>query len=279
MTPADIATSAARASGSARSVSQSRGRVGLASRRYPQHVGELSGGHLDTHPGQEADQHGAGKEIRQEPQPGDPGQQQHPPGQQRRQPRQPDVLRRPGHRQPGQRGGQDRGGGRVRRHHQVTRRAQDREHRHRQEQRVQAGNHRHPSDLRVPQNLRDAQGGQRDTGQQIRGHPGSLDRQHAPQHRKRPQPSPPAAPWGTWHCLTPRPLSTSGLRFVHHPAVPRSARSRPGAGRGPPRPCPSYGTSRESQPAPAAGSARLGWPGRPVMLRRRCRAIWRSRWH
>ena len=39
----------------------------------------------------------------------------------------------------------------------MTRRPEDGEHGHRQQHRVQAGHHRHPGDLRVPENLGDAQ--------------------------------------------------------------------------------------------------------------------------
>ena len=46
---------------------QEPGRGLFARRGYPEHVRELAGSHLDTDAGKEPDQHGAGKEIRQEP--------------------------------------------------------------------------------------------------------------------------------------------------------------------------------------------------------------------
>ena len=78
----------------------------------PEHVRELPGSHLDADAGEEPDQHRAGQEIGQESEPGQPGQQQQPAGQQRCQPGQPHVFRRPSRRQPGQgRAEQGRGGG------------------------------------------------------------------------------------------------------------------------------------------------------------------------
>ncbi len=174
----------------------------LARGRYPEHVRELSGGDLDTDAGQEPDQHRAGQEIRQEAEPGDPGEQQHPSGQQSRQPGQPDVPLRSRHGQTGERGGEDGRGGRVRGHDQVARRAEDGEHRHRQEQGVQAGYQRHPGDLRVAEDLGDAEGGQREAGQRVRGNPGPLHGQHAPHHGQDPQPSMPALADRPRHRLT-----------------------------------------------------------------------------
>ena len=72
---------------------QEPGRGGLIRDRYPQHVGELPGSHLDADAGEESDQDGTGQEIRQEPEPGQPGQQHQPASEQRRKPGQPDVLR------------------------------------------------------------------------------------------------------------------------------------------------------------------------------------------
>ena len=104
---------------------QEPGRGLFARRGYPEHVRELAGSHLDTDASEEPDQHGAGKEIRQEPEPGQPGKQQHRPGQQGREPGQPDVSLRPGHRETGKRGGEYDGGSGIRGHHEVTRRTED----------------------------------------------------------------------------------------------------------------------------------------------------------
>ena len=68
----------------------------------PSMSGDLPGGHLDADAGEESDQDGTGQEIRQEPEPGQPGQQQQPAGEQGRQPGQPNVLRRASDREPGQ---------------------------------------------------------------------------------------------------------------------------------------------------------------------------------
>ena len=179
---------------------------------HPQYVGKLPGRHLDTDAGEEPDQDGTRQEIRQEPEPGQPGQQQHPAGQQGREPGQPDVSLRPGDREPGQRGGEYDGGGGVRADDEMPRRTEDGEHGHREQHRVQAGHHRHPSDLRVPENLRDAQGGQRQAGEHVRGHPGPVDGQQPPHHGQSPQPSPLVATARNRHHLAP-------ARF---PAVPDS---------------------------------------------------------
>ncbi len=53
---------------------------------YTEYVGELAGGHLNADASKESDQHGAGKEIRQEPEPGQPGKRQHHAGKQGREP-------------------------------------------------------------------------------------------------------------------------------------------------------------------------------------------------
>ena len=93
---------------------QEPGRGALAGGSHPEHVGELPGSHLDTDAGEEPDQDGAGQEIRQEPEPGQPGQQQQPAREQGRQSGQPDVLRRVGGREPGQGRAEYGRGGRVR---------------------------------------------------------------------------------------------------------------------------------------------------------------------
>ena len=53
---------------------QEPGRGAPAGGGDPQHVGKLPGGHLDADAGEESDQDGPGQEIRQEPEPGQPGQ-------------------------------------------------------------------------------------------------------------------------------------------------------------------------------------------------------------
>jgi hypothetical protein len=112
MTPADTATSAPCTCGSARTMSRSLAGVLLPVAVTPEHVGELPGSHLDADAGEEPDQEGAGQEIRQEPEPGQPGQQQQPAREQGREPGQPDVLLRASGREPGQgRAEYGRGGG------------------------------------------------------------------------------------------------------------------------------------------------------------------------
>ena len=208
MTPIDIATSTGCACGSARTVSSSLGRV--ASRgRDPEHVGQLPGRDLDR-PGQEPDQHGAEKEVRQETEPGQPGREQQPAGQQRGKPGQPDVPLR-ACRQAGERGGEDGRGRGIRGDHEVPGRAEDGEDRHRQEHRVQAGDQRHPGDLGVAEHLGDAEGGQREAGQHVGGHPGPVDGQHPLQDGLGAQPLPPAAAWGNRHRLTSRSSAQFGF--------------------------------------------------------------------
>jgi hypothetical protein len=140
----------------------------LARDGHSQHVGELPGSHLDADAGEEPDQDGTGQEVRQEPEPGQPGQQQQSASEQGRQPGQPDVVWRTSDRVPGQGRAEYGHGGGVRADDKVARGTQDGEHGHREQQRVQAGHHRHPGDLRVPERHGDAHGGQGDTGQQVR---------------------------------------------------------------------------------------------------------------
>ncbi len=91
---------------------QELGRGALARGSDPQHVGELPGGDLDTDAGEEPDQDGPGQEIRQESEPGQPGQQQQPAREQGHESGQPDVLLRASDREPGQgRAEYGRGGG------------------------------------------------------------------------------------------------------------------------------------------------------------------------
>jgi hypothetical protein len=80
----------------------------------PEHVRQLPGGHLDADAGEEAEQDGAGQEVRQEAEPGQPGQQQQSAGEQRGEPGQLDVFRRSGGRQPGEGGSENGCGGGVR---------------------------------------------------------------------------------------------------------------------------------------------------------------------
>ena len=192
----------------------------LSGGSHPEHVGELAGRHLDTDAGEESDQDGAGEKIRQEPEPGQPGQQQQRAGEQGCQPGQPDVSLRPGDREPGQRGGEDGGGGRVRADDEMARRTENGEHGHREQQRVQAGHHRHPGDLRVPENLGDAQGGQRHAGEHVRGYPGPVDGQQPLHHGQCPQPAPLAATARSRHRLAPArfPAVFSDWSIIRHGA-------------------------------------------------------------
>ena len=185
-------------------------------------------------------------------------------GEQGREPGQLDVALRPGHRETGKRGGEyDRGSG-IRGHHEVARRTEDGEHGHRQQHRVQAGHHRHPGDLRVPEDLGDAQGGQRQAREHIRGYLGPVDRQQPPHRGQRPQPSSLAGPRRIrQRHSTPR--FPCGFGFVHHPAATRFVRSQqpPDSRRPPPgRSDPGGGhrggaTGTPSQRRPRAASPRI----------------------
>ncbi len=87
---------------------------------YSEHVRELTGGHLDTDAGEEPDQDGAGQEVRQEPEAGQPRQQQQPTCQQGHQSRQLHVSRRPRDRESGEGCAEDRCGRGVGADHEVT---------------------------------------------------------------------------------------------------------------------------------------------------------------
>ena len=93
---------------------QELGRGVLARGCHPEHVRELSCRHLNADAGEESDKDGTGQEVRQEPEPGQPGEQQQPTGEQGREPGQLDVSRRPGGREPGEGRGEDGRGGGVR---------------------------------------------------------------------------------------------------------------------------------------------------------------------
>ena len=193
----------------------------------PEHVGQLPDRYLDADAGQEPDQHGTGQEVGQEAEPGQPGREQHPAGQQGRQPGQPDVPLRARRRQTGERGGEyDRGRG-IRGHHEVAGRTEDGVRRHRQEHRVQAGDQGHPGDLGVAENRGDAEGGEREAGQHLGGYPGSLDGQYPLQHGPCPRRSAPAALWGIRHRLSPLPVPgvVRDLFIISPPGVHRLKRS------------------------------------------------------
>ena len=161
---------------------------------HPEHVRELAGSHLDTDAGEEPDQDGAGQEIRQEPEPGQPGKQQQRPGQQGREPGQLHVSRDPATASPARAAARMTAVAESAADDEVTRGTENGEHDHRQQHRVQAGHHRHPGDLRVPEDLRDAQGGQRQAGEHVRRYLGPVDRQQPPHRGQRPQPSSLSAP-------------------------------------------------------------------------------------
>ncbi len=71
----------------------------------------------------------------------------------------------------------DRGGRRVGADHEMSRRAEQREGRDRDQDRVQAGDHRHAGDLRVAHHLGDRERRQRDPGDDVLREPGPLVRQ------------------------------------------------------------------------------------------------------
>jgi len=181
----------------------------------PEHVGQLRDRYLDAGAGQEPDQHGAGQEVGQEAEPGQPGREQHRAGQQRGQPGQLDVSGRARHRQAGERGGEDDRGRGIRGHHEVAGRTEDGVHRHREKHRVQAGDQGHPGDLGVAENRGDAEGGEREAGQHLGMYPGSLDGQHSLQHGPSPRRSAPATLWGIRHRLSPaRPRVVRDLFII-----------------------------------------------------------------
>ncbi len=86
---------------------------------HAEHVGQLPGGHLDADAGEEPDKDGAGKEIRQKPEPGQPGEEQQPAREQGREPGEPHVSRRTRDREPGKRRAEYGRGGGVRAHDKV----------------------------------------------------------------------------------------------------------------------------------------------------------------
>ena len=150
-----------------------------------EHAADLAHRDLDADAGEEADQHAARQEVGQEPEPDEPGEDQHDAGR-------PAPRRRPsatycgraGGGQAGQPGGQDGGGGRVGADDEVPGRPEQREHGDRDEDRVEPGDHRHPGDLGVAHHLRDPQRGQRHAGHQVGGQPTAVQRQDPLQDRE-----------------------------------------------------------------------------------------------
>jgi hypothetical protein len=116
--------------------------------------------HLKPDAGQEPDQHRPGQEIGQEAQPEDARQEQQPGAEQGHHLDQVHVMGGLGLGHVRQAAGEDGGGGRVRRDHQVAGRAEDREGDQRQEDGVETGNHRGPGDPRIAEDLGDVHGGQ-----------------------------------------------------------------------------------------------------------------------
>ena len=221
MTATDTATSAAvqRAGARARCPRAWSG-CRLPAAVTPSMSGQLPGRHLDADAGQEPDQHGAGQEIRQEPRrPGRPGPAAASPlASSAASPRPAGrTAWRPGHRQPGQRGGQDRRAvapspppppG------DATSPGTANTAIGRSLQRVQAG--APPASQRssrAPRTSWDAQaGGQWHRPAASVGTPrdrsiGSTPRQQSPEAP--PQPSPPAAPWEPGIASTPAPPASA----------------------------------------------------------------------
>ena len=160
------------------------GQGAAAAGRHAKHVGELPDRDPDADPGEEADQDGPGQEVGEEAEPGQPGQQQHRPGEQGGQPGQRHVLWRPRRGQSGQPGGQDRSGGGVGADHEMAGRAEHREHGHRQQDRVEAGHHRHAGDLRVAEDLGNAQRRPGEAGHDVGADVGTADRKDTLQQRQ-----------------------------------------------------------------------------------------------
>ena len=129
-----------------------------------EHACELAQSHLDPDAREEADEHGSGDEVGEEPEPRDAREDQQAAGDQRGQARVREPFVRTGleagDAEPGDAGVHDRGGGGVTADDEVARGAEAPRSECGQQDRVEAGDHRRSGDLRVAHHLGDGERGE-----------------------------------------------------------------------------------------------------------------------
>ena len=151
-----------------------------------EHAGDLPERNLHADPGQESDQHGARKKVRQEPQSDDPRQDQEPRRHEGENRGEGHVLIGAHRGDAHQARGEDGRRRRVRPHHQVPRGAEDGEQGHGDQNGVEARDHRRAGDLGVAHHLGDGERRQCDAGDDLGRDLRCLDGQHALKDRKPP---------------------------------------------------------------------------------------------
>ncbi len=132
-----------------------------------EHPSEHGDADLDADAGEKADEGGARQEVGEEAQLEDPREQQEAGGQEGQHADQRHVFRARDRRHARKRARKDRRGGRVGRHDQMARRAEQGEADERQEHGVEAGDDRRAGDARVAQHLGDVHRCEGDAGQRI----------------------------------------------------------------------------------------------------------------
>ena len=192
-TKIDKATTRPSADGAARTTSQSWTDGMAGGDGDPEHVAEHRDADLHPDPGQEPDQHRARQEIGEEAGLEEAREQKQARRLQRQHADQRHVPVAAERRHVGERAGEDRSGGRISRHHQVARRAEDGEGDEGQENGVKAGDDGRPGDAGVAEHLRNVHRGERHAGESVAQRLARPDRKNAAENAE-PRSARPCAP-------------------------------------------------------------------------------------
>ncbi len=139
-----------------------------------EHLAEHGDRDLKADAGKETHQHGLRKEVREKSQLEDARQQEHRRRQHRNHRCHRDVAWACHRREIGKAAGQNRGGRRIRRDHEVAGRTERGERDDRKQQSVEAGDHRCARDLRVTERLRDVHRGELKAGDRVADGAGAI---------------------------------------------------------------------------------------------------------
>ena len=154
-----------------------------------QHSRELPERDLDADARQEPDEHRPRDEVGEEAEPRNARHEQEDGGDEGAQAGVGEPLGRPGSEagdpERGDPREHDRGRGRVAAHDEMARRSEDCEGQDRKQDRVETGDDRRPGDPRVAHHLRDRQGRERDSGDDVAREPGPVQREDPLEQRHR----------------------------------------------------------------------------------------------
>src|SRR6202034_3931928 len=145
----------------------------------PQHSGKHGNANLKSDPGEKTHEHRARKEIRDESDAQQTGEEEKYGGHKRDGAGNRNVTSVAPSRDRRNAPRKNRGGGGIGGDHQKTRRTERGETNNGEQQRVEAGNERHPGNLRVTQHLRDVQCGELQSGESVARNGAATQRPYA----------------------------------------------------------------------------------------------------